>query len=540
MKEKQGFTLIELLAVIVILAIIALISTPIVLNIINTSRKGASITSARGYIRAVNNEILANEMDQVNMFQNGTYNIDELLVEVSGNLPENGTVTIDNDKVSKAELCFNGYLIKYDGTTYEINGECKKISTVTLNINESKENKKAENLSVEFNIENYKNGMTNISCNNGATLSIDGNILKGDNVFTDTECNISASLTNTITELDDTENYILMINDETLSDSFNIAEDKKILLNLNGRNLINNSGQYAFNVYGILTIYGKDSSILGTSNSLQTFEKAELIVDGGTYNSITPRGNSEVLIKNASIGCTVDKNNCYPMYVYDEANIIFENVSVTSLGKALGLGDRSTVVVKNSQFKCTSDNCIYSNSRGSLNIYDTTINSYGYALRKDRSGTVNLYNNNFVSENSALFAVTGNQAESSFNIYNGYYEVLAEAALIDLQKTSSNGMLNIYRGEFDAAWSNIANVGDGILNINGGKFNAGKSVISNSKLGVVNICDGIINGTVYDISNEGNGYVYYKDSNIFKNNILNDSVNNPSHIILNSNLNCEQ
>ena len=36
---KKGFTLIELLAVIVILAIIALIATPIVLDIIDSSKK---------------------------------------------------------------------------------------------------------------------------------------------------------------------------------------------------------------------------------------------------------------------------------------------------------------------------------------------------------------------------------------------------------------------------------------------------------------------------------------------------------------------
>ena len=53
MKEKkQGFTLIELLAVIVILAIIALIATPIVLNIIKTSRKGAFARSAEGVLKA--------------------------------------------------------------------------------------------------------------------------------------------------------------------------------------------------------------------------------------------------------------------------------------------------------------------------------------------------------------------------------------------------------------------------------------------------------------------------------------------------------
>ena len=43
---KKGFTLIELLAVIVILAIIALIATPIILGIINYARKESNERSA--------------------------------------------------------------------------------------------------------------------------------------------------------------------------------------------------------------------------------------------------------------------------------------------------------------------------------------------------------------------------------------------------------------------------------------------------------------------------------------------------------------
>ncbi len=52
MKNK-GFTLIELLAVIVILAIIALIATPIVLSIINQSRSSARVSSAGEVVSSV-------------------------------------------------------------------------------------------------------------------------------------------------------------------------------------------------------------------------------------------------------------------------------------------------------------------------------------------------------------------------------------------------------------------------------------------------------------------------------------------------------
>ena len=51
MKEK-GFTLVELLAVIIILAVIALISTPMIINVIEGSKKGALKDSAYGLLEA--------------------------------------------------------------------------------------------------------------------------------------------------------------------------------------------------------------------------------------------------------------------------------------------------------------------------------------------------------------------------------------------------------------------------------------------------------------------------------------------------------
>ena len=64
-KTKSGFTLIELLAVIIILAIIALIATPIILNVINNARKGALVESSRAFAKQLEyNQSLGSFIEQ--------------------------------------------------------------------------------------------------------------------------------------------------------------------------------------------------------------------------------------------------------------------------------------------------------------------------------------------------------------------------------------------------------------------------------------------------------------------------------------------
>ena len=60
---KKGFTLIELLAVIVILAVISLIATPMILGVIETSKESSAKVSAYGYIDAVETQVAINELD---------------------------------------------------------------------------------------------------------------------------------------------------------------------------------------------------------------------------------------------------------------------------------------------------------------------------------------------------------------------------------------------------------------------------------------------------------------------------------------------
>ena len=54
-KKEKGFTLIELLAVIIILAIVALIATPIILDVVEDARKSAGLSEANMIYSGINN-----------------------------------------------------------------------------------------------------------------------------------------------------------------------------------------------------------------------------------------------------------------------------------------------------------------------------------------------------------------------------------------------------------------------------------------------------------------------------------------------------
>jgi len=115
MKNKKGFTLIELLAVIVILAIIALIATPIILNMINDARKSAAVDSAYGYIEAIDyNNAMAQLNNKYNKIASGDVTTINNDVKVKGTKPTSGTIDIDvSGRVIEADLCIDGFNIVY-------------------------------------------------------------------------------------------------------------------------------------------------------------------------------------------------------------------------------------------------------------------------------------------------------------------------------------------------------------------------------------------------------------------------------------------
>ena len=93
LKRGKGFTLIELIAVLVIMAIIALIVTPLVMNIIRKARTSADKRSIDAYGRSIELAIAGYLMDT------GSFptSIDQLTIEYSGDEVVCSTTQINTD-----------------------------------------------------------------------------------------------------------------------------------------------------------------------------------------------------------------------------------------------------------------------------------------------------------------------------------------------------------------------------------------------------------------------------------------------------------
>ena len=97
-KKKIGFTLIELLAVIIVLAIIALIATPIIFNVIENAKLKSLENSCYGVIDAVRTKYAEGLLNSIDGTVKLKGNVTE--ITVAGEQPIAGTWEIDNSSDS--------------------------------------------------------------------------------------------------------------------------------------------------------------------------------------------------------------------------------------------------------------------------------------------------------------------------------------------------------------------------------------------------------------------------------------------------------
>lgn len=126
--KKNGFTLVEMLAIVVLLAIIALVSTPLIMNVIANSKKSAFTSSMNGIRDAIETDygeradflndsiVIEYEYNQGNLYykKNGVKGEDG--VPISGGISDGyGVGTIDED----GNVILTIYNTKYCGKINE-------------------------------------------------------------------------------------------------------------------------------------------------------------------------------------------------------------------------------------------------------------------------------------------------------------------------------------------------------------------------------------------------------------------------------------
>ena len=528
MKNKNGFTLIELLAVIVVLAVIALIATPIVLNMVNTAKKGSAEASATTYIKAVEVEVLQKYMTEEKI-NDGDYYVGDLSdVKVKGTSPTNGIVSIKKGNVESAKLCIDNYSIDYDGTNYEIsnNNYCK--GEVILNIN-GNELKKTLAKQVEFDItgEDISN-ITNIVCNNGSEVTLEENSVIVSKVLGETVCKANTSLSNTIDELDNTENYILMIKSDIVEKGLLIQDDKKVTLNLNGKSIthsdINNegteytSGYYIMITAGLLNVIdetnegGMYTNKMG--HAIGTDAAGILNIYGGIYEgrqAVSNWGKGDNIV------------NIYGGKFYSK----FYEAIKNTLG-ITNIYDGYFGNIEDGKYAVTA----YS---GTVNIYGGTYSGNEYAIRTGTDSSTTVIN--IIQTEKPIYITSISQVwkPAIFN-KNGTINIKANIAnecTNDSTKTTSglcvyageiengavqshsNQNINIDGGTYYGYGQSVNNSSTGVINVKNAELISESRGVWNNHIGTVNLCNVKINSGNYDLRAYGNGLINYSANVIF-------------------------
>lgn len=123
---KKGFTLIELLAVIIILAIVALVATPIILNVVDDARESAARSEASMIVSGVNNycatSAMRNQLDGTEDICADGVDKNEVSTMVNLGNAEVTSITYNptSGAVTALTITSNTFTVTYNGTTFSV------------------------------------------------------------------------------------------------------------------------------------------------------------------------------------------------------------------------------------------------------------------------------------------------------------------------------------------------------------------------------------------------------------------------------------
>ena len=513
MKNK-GFTLIELLAVIVIIAIIALIATPLVLNTIDEAKKGAAKASGYAYINEVDKKIIISEIDTTKM-ADGIYQVDSLNdIQLKGDLPSAGQVTIENSIVKEAKLCINNYSLDYDGKDIQISDSDYCEGKVILNINGERLEKEISS-EIEFDITGKDiSNITNIVCNNGANVTVGNNKVTVSNVVGKTICTMNETLEETVSKLDSTQTYIMLLNDINVTNDIDFGEDTNVRINLNSKQ-VNLNGKY-FRTYGDLIIDGnQNSKIFSTAQVVNNSGDGTVTINGGNYER-TVSSDGGTAIYNRGAGTIIINDG---KFINNDAGTVIYTPSV-------GSGD---TIINGGIFISNGYSVISTNfSTGTITINQTNNPIYIASLAKELHPSINNY--------GGTINISGNSANECTNDYTKTTSGLCVYAEGDKNYSSDtanyavanwkSGIITIDGGTYYGGNISILNRGNGTINIKSGDIKSDWITIYNSITSTTNICDANIYSSKYDLfggSETTTGSINYSSNVKFTN-----GTNNPT------------
>ena len=303
-------------------------------------------------------------------------------------------------------------------------------------------------------------------------------------------------------------------------------------------------------------------------------------------------GNSNMIIKNSNFTCTED--NC----LYDDSigKLTILDTKINAYGYAVKLNNSGEVTIKNTKLESKTNNAVTNvgasgkiiienselissnyrgvtldyNSNGSIDIYNSRVigNDYGVLNGSNVSGVININGGTYISNDITIMNVHDgkiNISDKNGKVYIASYKKEGNTSVYKAKaiKNTANGVINInanvsdFCGKDDTKTTigtciyneygrTIVNddTATGEIKISGGYIVSNNSSAVENFQGNISICGSKIEGKEADlkinkISTGDYGYIYYDVNTKLMNDTKIDRYNNPSHIVLTTDLVCK-